>query len=94
MNDDLQDRIVQQEHVGNYFISTVRIPHDMIETLGYSYETMIKLDDEWIDSYGRKHQVRCDTIEQAKDQHNNAKEWVTKEYYSQNHSVFHERSSS
>ena len=93
MNDDLQDRIVQQEHVGNYFISTVRLPYDMIETLGYSYETMIKLDDEWID-----YQVRCDTIEEANAQHNNAKQWVIisapRRFNSQNHGVLHERSSS
>jgi len=67
---EVQDRIVQQENVGDYFISTVRLPHDMIE-LGYSYETMIRVDDEWTD-----YQVRCNTIEEARIEHNNAKQWV------------------
>ena len=83
--EDIQDRIVQQENVGNYFVSTVRLPYDMIEHLGYSYETMIKLDDEWTD-----YQVRCDTIEEANAQHNNAKQWVMTQFNSENHGVLHE----
>jgi hypothetical protein len=83
--EDIQDRIVQQENVGNYFVSTVRLPYDMIEYLGYSYETMIKLDDEWTD-----YQVRCDTIEEANAQHNNAKQWVMAQFNSENHGVLHE----
>ena len=89
MNEDIQDRIVQQEHVGNYFVSTIRIPYDMIKSLGYSYETMIKLDDQWTD-----YQARCDTLEEANAQHNNAKQWVITQFNSQNHGVLHERSSS
>ena len=57
----------------------------MIEYLGYSYETMIKLDDEWTD-----YQVRCDTIEEANAQHNNAKQWVMAQFNSENHGVLHE----
>ena len=83
--EDIQDRIVQQENVGNYFVSTVRLPYDMIEYLGYSYESMIKLDDEWTD-----YQVRCDTIEEANAQHNNAKQWVMAQFNSENHGVLHE----
>ena len=83
--EDIQDRIVQQENVGNYFVSTVRLPYDMIDYLGYSYETMIKLDDEWTD-----YQVRCDTIEEANAQHNNAKQWVMAQFNSENHGVLHE----
>ena len=83
--EDIQDRIVQQENVGNDFVSTVRLPYDMIEYLGYSYETMIKLDDEWTD-----YQVRCDTIEEANAQHNNAKQWVMAQFNSENHGVLHE----
>ena len=83
--EDIQDRIVQQENVGNYFVSTVRLPYDMIEYLGYSYETMIKLDDEWTD-----YQVRCDTLEEANAQHYNAKQWVMTQFNSENHGVLHE----
>lgn len=63
--------IVQQDYIDNYFISTVRLREDMIEGIGYSYETMIKLDDGWTD-----YQVRCNTIEEARIQHNAARQWV------------------
>ena len=77
-DDYSKSRIVKQENFGQYFISTVRLPEAYrfeLEgrkswTLG-KYETMISLNGEWLD-----YQERCDTLKQAKIQHQEALLWV------------------
>ena len=69
-DDYSRSRIVKQENIGQYFISTVRLPEaykfGKSWTLG-KYETMITYNGKWLD-----YQERCFTLHQAKIHHQEA----------------------
>ncbi len=73
-DDYSRSRIVKQENIGQYFISTVRLPEaykfGKSWTLG-KYETMITYNGKWLD-----YQERCDTLQHAKIQPQEALLWV------------------
>ena len=76
-------RVVKQENLGKCFISTVRLhkayafPNEQgvdEYPLG-KFETMITVEESWID-----YQKRCDTLDEAKIQHQEAILYVMKKY--------------
>ena len=74
-NIDKVGKAVKQNSVGEYFISTVRLPNaymfDGKWSLG-KYETMIFLKGN------AEYMKRCDTLAQAKIQHKEAKKYAVK----------------
>ena len=73
----MNKHIVKQEHVGKTWVSTVKLPKaykfDKKYPLG-KYETMILDEGEWLD-----YQERCDTLREAKIQHQKALLYVMEE---------------
>ena len=67
--------IVKQEYVGKtHWVSTVKLPSAYDGMNLGKYETMIKgYKDEWLD-----YTKRCETLEEAKIQHEEAKIYVMK----------------
>jgi len=69
------DKIVKQEYVGKtHWVSTVKLPSAYDDMKLGHYETMIQgYKGEWLD-----YQERCDTLKEAKIQHEEAKLYCLK----------------
>lgn len=67
------DRIVLQESLGEYLISTVflGLDHGFLTSEPLLFETMIFQDKKVLD-----YQTRCSTYEQAEGQHKEAIKWL------------------
>ena len=72
-------RIIKKEHVGQFVISTVRLPEAYMFEGGYvlgKYETMIFWEGKLNKSKWLDYQERCDTLKEAHIQHQEAKLWL------------------